>query len=163
MRKSRLCPLQGTNLPFDLLFGALFNLPDLLKPNNLSTSCLKYVFKSLCLSLADIFFGSFTKKRINSENYKDFPDIFVGKALHPVTGRRVRLSNGIYQNDKTSNEALQNALLCIQGRATSIFLHSQPFCEIHIVRMGEDYGCFWMCLGVYGSCLNAENARECES
>ena len=88
--------MQGTNLPFDLLFGALFNLPDLLKPNNLSTSRLKYVFKSLCLSLADIFFGSFTKERINSENYKDFPDIFVGKALHPVTGRRVRLSNGIY-------------------------------------------------------------------
>ena len=121
MRKSRLCPLQGTNLPFDLLFGALFNLPDLLKPNNLSTSCLKYVFKSLCLSLADIFFGSFTKKRINSENYKDFPDIFVGKALHPVTGRRVRLSNGIYQNDKTSNEALQNALLRTQRRAASVF------------------------------------------
>ena len=79
MRKSRLCPLQGTNLPFDLLFGALFNLPDLLKPNNLSTSCLKYVSKSLCLSLADIFFGSFTKERINSENYKDFPDILSEK------------------------------------------------------------------------------------
>lgn len=163
MRKSRLCPLQGTNLPFDLLFGAFFNFPDLLKPNNLSTSRLKYVFKSLCLSLADIFFGSFTKERINSENYKDFPDIFVGKALHPVAGSRVWLSNDVCQNDKTSNEALQNALLCIQERATSIFLHSQPFCEIHIVRMGEDYGCFWMCLGVYGSCLNAENARECAS
>lgn len=163
MRKSRLCPLQGTHLPFDLLFGALFNLPDLLKPNNLSTSCLKYVFKSLCLSLADIFFGSFTKERINSENYKDFPDIFVGKALHPVTGSRVWLSNDVCQNDKTSNEALQNALLRTQRRAASVFLHSQPFCEIHIVRMGEDYGCFWMCLGVYGSCLNAENARECAS
>ena len=122
MRKSRLCPLQGTNLPFDLLFGALFNLPDLLKPNNLSTSRLKYVFKSLCLSLADIFFGSFTKERINSENYKDFPDIFVGEALHPaVAGSRVWLSNDVCQNDKTSNEALQNALLCIQGRATSVF------------------------------------------
>lgn len=155
--------MQGTNLPFDLLFGALFNLPDLLKPNNLSTSCLKYVFKSLCLSLADIFFGSFTKERINSENYKDFPDIFVGKALHPVTGSRVWLSNDVCQNDKTSNEALQNALLRTQRRAASVFLHSQPFCEIHIVRMGEDYGCFWMCLGVYGSCLNAENARECAS
>lgn len=163
MRKSRLCPLQGTHLPFDLLFGALFNLPDLLKPNNLSTSCLKYVFKSLCLSLADIFFGSFIKERINSENYKDFPDIFVGKALHPVTGSRVWLSNDVCQNDKTSNEALQNALLRTQRRAASVFLHSQPFCEIHIVRMGEDYGCFWMCLGVYGSCLNAENARECAS
>ena len=145
MRKSRLCPLQGTNLPFDLLFGALFNFPDLLKPNNLSTSRLKYVFKSLCLSLADIFFGSFTKKRINSENYKDFPDIFVGKALHPVTGRRVRLSNGIYQNDKTSNEALQNALLRTQRRAASVFLHSQPFSEIHIVRIGAVHGYFWMC------------------
>lgn len=163
MRKSRLCPLQGRNLPFDLLFGALFNLPDLLRPNNLSTSCLKYVFKSLCLSLADIFFGSFTKERINSENYKDFPDIFVGKALHPVTGRRVWLSNDVCQNDKTSNEALQNALLCIQGRATSVFLHSQPFGEIHIVRMRADYGYFWMRLDVYGSCLNAENARECAS
>lgn len=155
--------MQGTNLPFDLLFGTSLNLPDSINPNNLSTSRLKYVFKSLCLSLADIFFGSFTKERINSENYKDFPDIFVGEALHPAAGSRVWLSNDVCQNDKTSNEALQNALLCIQGRATSIFLHSQPFCEIHIVRMGEDYGCFWMCLGVYGSCLNAENARECAS
>lgn len=155
--------MQGTNLPFDLLFGTSLNLPDSINPNNLSTSRLKYVFKSLCLSLADIFFGSFTKERINSENYKDFPDIFVGEVLHPVAGSRVWLSNDVCQNDKTSNEALQNALLCIQGRATSIFLHSQPFCEIHIVRMGEDYGCFWMCLGVYGSCLNAENARECAS
>ena len=100
MRKSRLCPLQGTNLPFDLLFGALFNLPDLLKPNNLSTSRLKYVFKSLCLFLADIFFGSFTKERINSENYKDFPDIFVGEALYPVTGSCVWLSNGIIKMTK---------------------------------------------------------------
>ncbi len=137
--------MQGTNLPFDLLFGALFNLPDLLKPNNLSTSRLKYVFKSLCLSLADIFFGSFTKERINSENYKDFPDIFVGEALHPAAGSRVWLSNTICQNDKTSNEALQNALLCIQGRAASVFLHSQPFGKIHIVRMRVDYGYFWMC------------------
>ncbi len=145
IRKSSLRPLQGTSDFSTYYSGLELNLPDLLKPNNLSTSRLKYVFKSLCLSLADIFLGSFTKERINSENYKDFPDIFVGKALHPVTGRRVRLSNGIYQNDKTSNEAIQNALLRTQRRAAPVFLHSQPFSEIHIVRIGAVHGYFWMC------------------
>ena len=56
IRKSSLRPLQGTNPPFDLLFGAIFNLPDLLKPNNLSTSRLQYVFKLLCLFLKSPFY-----------------------------------------------------------------------------------------------------------
>ncbi len=37
-------PFSGYKPPFDLLSGAKTNLPDSLKPNNTSTSCLQYVF-----------------------------------------------------------------------------------------------------------------------
>ena len=142
--KKQAVPLQGTNLPFDLLFGALFNLPDLLKPNNLSTSRLKYVFKSLCLSLADIFFGPFTKERINSENYKDFPDIFVGEALQPVTGSRVCLSNGICQNDKTSNEASRMPFFASRDGQPPFFFILSRFVKYTLSEWGkimDAFGC----------------------
>ena len=37
-------PFSGYKPPLDLLSGAKTNLPDSLKPNNTSTSCLQYVF-----------------------------------------------------------------------------------------------------------------------
>lgn len=45
-------PFSGYKPPFDLLSGAKTNLPDSLKPNNTSTSCLQYVFletASVCI------------------------------------------------------------------------------------------------------------------
>ena len=59
-KEKQSAPFAGYKLTFRLIIWGYFNLPDLLKPNNLSTSRLQYVFYSLLCPVSDLLFESWT-------------------------------------------------------------------------------------------------------
>lgn len=66
-------PFPGYKPPLDLLSGAKTNLPDSLKPNNTSTSCLQYVFRgyrSLCRSCRAKPFHSLAANKQDTERIR---------------------------------------------------------------------------------------------
>ena len=85
-------PFSGYKPPLDLLSGAKTNLPDSLKPNNTSTSCLQYVFRgyrSLCRSCRAKPFHSLAANQQDTERIRCKSTDF-SKTLHTSASKSPR-------------------------------------------------------------------------